>query len=177
MIAMTTVSSSKAPPMAVRPLPISSHLNTLNFLSASPSISHALARRTIDTPVDIGIFTLLIILAASDNSRRAPPTPIKPLMISGKDKSESSTIAPAKTSIAIATRMSANADLTIPLDSKDVRVLVIDSKLMVNILSIAAIASNDLPISTALSSDMVLSAFARIPTAAAIPTRDQTLIP
>ena len=72
--------SAKAPPMTVRPLPISSHCIPPNLLIQFAMISSAAP--TITSPVPIPIMFFGIRLTAIATSASAPPIAVRPLPIS-----------------------------------------------------------------------------------------------
>ena len=174
---IATTSSARAPPIPTSPLPISSIDNSENFLSASARILQLAASATIAILVRRLILVLSIIFRPRDSSNKPPPSAISPLAISARDKSASFFIAPARIATAAATRTSDTPAFTNPVDPSPLKVLEIEPMVMLSIPSIAPIAAKDFTIWPTSSLEIDRIAAERIPTAIAIPTIDETLIP
>ena len=174
---IATTSSARAPPIPTSPLPISSIDNSENFLSASARILQLAANATIAILVRRLILVLSMILSPRDNSSKPPPSAISPLAISPRDKSASFFMAPARIATAAATSTRDAPAFSNPADPRPLKVFVIEPMVMLSIPSIAPIASRDFVICPTSRSEMAFIDAERIPTATAIATIDDTLMP
>ena len=175
-IPRATTSSPRAPPIAVRDLPISSHENPENLLMASPRILQlsAIAKRLM--LVLSGTLTPFRALSPAQKMVRPPPTPIRPLAISLSDKPPNLAIADARTFMDSATRIKLIDALPNPLDPFLDSVFVMLSKLFVIILNIAAMVLMPLSAAPASICESVFRDAVKTPIAPAIPTSDVTLM-
>ena len=163
--------------MPAKPRAISFHCIPPNFTIASARILQASAKASIAILVLRGTFLPAIYFNAIVNAANPPPTPTSPLTISEKGKVPIFSIAPDKILIAAATRIRAKAAFMSPFESNLYNDSVTERRVMLSMVNIAAIAPSDLAISPASSLDKVAIDADKIPTATAIETMDETLIP
>ena len=163
--------------MPAKPRAISFHCIPPNFTIASARILQASAKASIAILVLRGTFLPAIYFNAIVNAANPPPTPTSPLTISEKGKAPIFSIAPDKILIAAATRIRAKAAFMSPFESNLYNDSVTERRVMLSMVNIAVIAPSDLAISPASSLDKVAIDADKIPTAIAIETMDETLIP
>ena len=176
-IETAATSSTRAPPIAARPLPISSHDISPNFCNALARIRQLTANASSAILAEMGTLEPLIPSSAATKKTSPTPSAISALAMSRMDKSASFFIAPAimPTATAISTRDP--PALTRPFEPGPLKVFEIDFIVPVSIPSIAPIATSDFVISPTSRSAIVFMDAARMPTAIATATIDETLIP
>ena len=143
---------------------------------ASPRILQLSANAKRLVLVVSGIFTPLSALSPTQKIARPPPTPIRPLASSARERLPNLAIADARTFIDSAIRIKLKEAFIKPLDPFFERVFVILSRLFVNILNMAAMALIPLSADPTSSCESVFSEAVRTPIAPAIPTSEVTLM-
>ena len=178
MIASVPDNSSKAPPIAVNPLPISDQDNAPKPSRASESITQALAIARIDKLVRKLTEPLRLIIAnAPDRIKREPATPSNPLASPVQDSSLILVIALARMLIACAIAIIAIPALIVPFALNLIKVLDIVLKPLLSTPIMAAIAATEYPILAGSMLEIVLSEDESIIIAPAMPTNDITFNP
>ena len=168
-IASAAVTSPRAPPIAVRPRPISSQFIPLNLARASANISHALAIAIMATALLRLVLPTLLMPYKPPTSIPIPtPRATSPLPISVSFMPSSFLIALAIIFKASAIAIIAIPALIIPLGLYLESVFAIDAKLRFNPTIIAPMAPRDLPISLPSSEASLAIESVRTPIAAAI---------
>ena len=171
------VSSVKAPPMAVKPLAISSQDIFPKDSTASANILQLSARATIATLVDKDTLLFPMIFTAPVNTNRLPPIPTKPFPISSKERSEKLSAACANISTAPAIVIKEIPALITPLESNFFIDFVIERKPRFNSAIITPIAVSPFPICFTFSFAIEFNDADNIPIATAMPIKDPTFIP
>ena len=175
MIAAT--SSPRAAPIPTKPRATSPQERPPNFTNASPRILQASANANIAILVLSEILIPSIILSPMQSSTKEPPSAIKPLAISPKERPDNFTSAPLMIRTAAASIMSASPAFISPLASNLESALFIALKLTLSSTSIKPMANKPLATSWTLSLAIVLREADRMPIAIAILTREEILIP
>ena len=169
--------SSKATPIAAKPLAIAPQVISPNFLRASPKMLQALAKAIIDILVRKGIFILSIAFTPLTNINNPAPTPTIPLATALNCRFPIFSIAFAKVLMAVAINISENEAPIKPLPLPSASFLFIALNVFVNITNNTPTADNDFIKPATFISDIFLKADDNMPIATAIATTDVTLIP
>ena len=163
--------------MPIRPFAIPSQDNPENFCKASPNILHASAKAIIAILVEIGIGAILIASNPLVKTFIDIANAINDLAKLYSSILANFCIALAKISIALANAITEIPALTKPVPLNEAIALEINLKDLFSIKNIAPIAITDLVISAASKAAILLKEAAKIPSAAAIVTNEDTLTP